>query len=157
MNVSTATVTIASQSIDSPGQPVDLSGIDQSVANRIADSTTTQGTLFLTITTPYSVSANATMTFTGTKNIDGGFLEADTQVPVNIAKAITLPAKTATESTFTIPIQLTGKELRLLLGTDLTATFTGTTNPGSTIVTPASEIQITGRMQIKVYAQEIQP
>jgi hypothetical protein len=154
LNISTATVSVGAQSIDSPGQPVDLSAIDETVANRVADSATTQGTLYLTITTPFTVSANATMTFTGTKVTE--FEDAPpVQTPVNISKSFTLPAKTATQSTFTIPIQLTGQELRLMLGTDLTATLTGTTNAGSTIVTPASEIQFTGRMQIRVYAREI--
>jgi hypothetical protein len=157
INISTATVTLGSQAIDSPGQPMDLSGIDTTVANRIADSTTNQGTLFLTITTPYTVSASATMTFTGTRDVQTSNGSTSQVAIVPVVKAITLPAKTATQSTFTVPISVTGQELRRMLGTDLTATFTGTTNAGTTIVTPASEIQITGRMQIHIYAREIKP
>jgi hypothetical protein len=155
INISSATVTLGAQSIDSPGQPVDLSSIDTTVANRVPDSTTTQGTLFLTITTPFTVSANATLTFTGTRATQDGDGPI-VLVPITpVVKNITLPAKTATQSTFTIPISLTGQELRRMLGSELVATFTGTTNAGSTIVTPASEITITGRMQIHFYVKEI--
>ena len=155
VNISTATVTIGAQSIDSPGQYIDLSSIDTTVANRVPDSATTQGTLFLTVTTPFTVSANATMTFTGTRATQDGDGPI-VLVPITpVVKNITLPAKTATQSTFTIPIALTGQELRRMLGSELVATFTGTTNAGSTIVTPASEITITSRMQIHLYVREI--
>jgi hypothetical protein len=114
--------------------------------------------LFLTITTPYTVSANAAVTFTGTREVETTPGGATQQVPITpVTKAFTLPAKTATQSTFTVPITLSGQELRRMLGSSLTATFTGNTNAGSTIVTPASEISMTGRMQIHLYAREIKP
>jgi len=157
INVSTASVTLAAQSIDSPGEPIDLASIDTTIANRVPDSASTQGTMFLTIATPFTVSANATLTFTGTREVANSS-GSSTQVPITpVVKSFTLPAKTATQSTFTIPIALTGQELRRMLGSSLVATFTGTTNAGTTIVTPASEISMTGRMQIHLYAMEIKP
>lgn len=152
INVSTATVTIGAQPIDSPGETIDLSGIDTTIANRIPDSTTTQGTMFLTFTTPYTIAANATVTFTGTRETESGF-----NVPITpVVKTLTIPAKTATQSTFTVPVLLTGKELRRLLGSTLTLTFTGSTVAGTTTVTPTSEITITGRMRIHLYVRELE-
>lgn len=155
INVASATVNLGVQAIDSPGEPMDLSSIDVAVANRIADSATTQGSLFLTITTPYTISANATITFTGTREVEGGS-SGTTLVPiVPVVKTLVLPAATATQNTFTVPVNLTGQELRRMIGSSLVATFTGNTVAGTTVVTPASEISITGRMQIRLYTQEL--
>jgi hypothetical protein len=155
INISTAVVSIGSQSIDSPGQIVDLAGIDTTIANRVPDSASTQGRMFLSVTTPYTVSANTVLTFSGTREVDTGSGTSTTVAITPVIKNFTMPARTPGQSTFVVSIPLTGQELRRMLGSTLTATFTGATNPGTTVVTPASEILITGRMQIHVYAREL--
>src|SRR4051812_31725660 len=145
VNISSAMVSVPSQPITASNFSVPLDQIDAGVANRIADSTTSQGKLMLTVTTPFTVGANATLTLAG--------LTASGSTITPIVKPIVIPAATAGSSTFTISVDLTGQQLRQMVGGTVTGTLSGATIAGSTAVTPASVVTIASRMQIHLYAR----
>jgi hypothetical protein len=147
LNISTATVNTPARTINDPGDPIDLTGIDASIADRIPDSTTTQGALLLTVVNPFTVGGTFNITFTGTKPSEGG----TSSVPITpVSKSFAIPAGTATTPS------TTGVELRQIIGSNLTAAFTGSVPASTTpsIVTPASEIAVTGRMQLHLYVRK---
>jgi hypothetical protein len=106
------------------------------------------------VVNPFTVGGTFNITFTGTKPSEDG----SSSVPiVPVSKSFAIPAGTATTpSTTTINIPMTGVELRQLIGSNLTAAFTGSV-PASTTpstVTPTSAIAVTGRMQLRLYVRK---
>src|SRR5258708_3315738 len=71
--ISSATVSIPAQTVTG-GTPdsVDLSSIPTSIANRVPNDPTNRGTMFLTITNPFTVGGAITLTLTGTKKDSTG-------------------------------------------------------------------------------------
>jgi hypothetical protein len=149
LNISTATVNIGAQAVAGPATPIDLSGLDSAVYLRVPDSTTSQGTLFLTITSPFTVGGSININFAGTKKVQQGAGGGIVQLPITpVIKTLTLPAGTATPAPVTVAVALSGVELRNILGSNLQVTFTGTTGAGSLTVTPTAKITMTSRLQL---------
>ena len=73
-----------------------------------------------------------------------------------ITKPVVIPAASnaTTPSVTTIPISLTGQELRRLFGRDLEVVFSGSTGAGSTAVTPTQKIRISSRVQVNFNIKE---
>ena len=152
IDVSQATVTIAAQPLIPTPQDLDLtSGPLAELENRIADSATVQGSMFMLITNPMTIGANGTVTFTGTKVDESGTATAITPV----VKTLAIPAG-GTSAASTVRIDFTGEELRRIVGSNLTVAITGTTLAGSTTVTPASSITIFTRLQVRLFVREIE-
>lgn len=153
INISTATVSIAAQTLASTATPLDMSQVDSSVVRRIINDTQNRGTLFLTVTNPFTVGAGATITFrspTGTP--------AAQQI-VPIIKSITIPAaaNATTPIVAKVSVALTGQELRRMFGRDLEAVFGGTTLAGAVTVTPALKISVSSRIQVNFTVREQTP
>jgi hypothetical protein len=149
LNVSGATVTIGSQSLNSTtGTPIDLSSIDSSIVNRITADNQNRGTMYLTVTNPFTVGANATITFRS----PAGALSPMTPFTRNVAIAAAASASTPTISN--VVIDLTGNELRSIFGREIEAVFGGTTVAGSTSVTPTQSITATSRIQVNFNVRE---
>jgi hypothetical protein len=148
--ISAATVTIAAQSLSSGTTPIDMSSIDSSIVNRITNDTQNRGTMFLTITNPLTIGANATITFKSPAGV--------TPAITPITKNITVPPATnaSTPITSTISVNLTGQELRRMFGHKLDAVFGGTTAAGSVAVTPTLKITSTSRIQVNFNVKEVQ-
>src|SRR5205823_2218936 len=145
--VSSATVNLAAQPVTAQPDTIDLSNLDSAIVKRVADSTSSQGALFLTMTNPFTVGGAMVITFSS---------PAGTPAITPISKNLTLtPAATATApnvSTVTVP--LSGKELRSILGHKLVVVFTGTTGAGVMTVTPTQKVLVSGRMQITAFIKE---
>ena len=157
VTISQANVTIAAQAIPSTPNPVDLSGDPMSaLERRVADSATTQGSMFLLISNPLSIGANVTLTFTGTKLPDDGGPNPVPVAIVPVTKTAVIPAGGPTAATTTVRVDFTGQELRRILGAALTVSLSGTTGAGSTVVTPASSITIFSRIQLRAYMREFE-
>jgi hypothetical protein len=150
INISSATVTIPAQNVLPTSTDIDLSGVDSTITQRIVNDNSTRGTMFLTITNPFTVGGSPTLTF----KTPAGVTPA-----VSITKSVTLtPATNATTpSATTQSINFTGIELRQILGKALQAEFKGTTAAGSTVVTPAHKISGTSRMQLNFTMKEQTP
>jgi hypothetical protein len=153
INISTATVSIAAQTLASSATPLDLSQIDSSVVRRIVDDTQNRGTLFLTITNPFTVGASSTMTFrspTGTPA---------SQAITPVTKNVTIPAAAngTTPSVATVTVNLTGQELRRMFGREVEAVFGGSTAAGSVTVTPTQQISVSSRIQVNFTIKEQTP
>jgi hypothetical protein len=150
INISTATVSIAAQSLTASATPIDLSEMDSSIVNRIVDDNQNRGTMFLRVTNPFTVGANATITF-----------RSPTGTPVSqqitpITKTVVIPAAAngTTPNISTITVNLTGQELRRMFGRDLEAVFGGNTAAGTITVTPSQQIAVTSRIQVNFTVRE---
>lgn len=150
LNISTATVTIAAQALTSSATPIDMSNIDSSIVNRIANDTQNRGAMVLTMTNPFTVGASATMTFRS----PAGTPAAQQITP--ITKNITIPAAAngTTPSVAKLTIALSGQELRRMFGRKIEAAFGGSTGAGSITVTPAQKISATSRIQVNFTLKE---
>jgi hypothetical protein len=140
IKISSANVSIAAQAINVAGSPIDLSGLDSSIISRVADSTSKQGTMFLTITNPFTVGGSVNIIFKSA---------AGTPAIAPISKVMTLAAATngTTPKVSTVAIDFTGQELRTILGRNLDVTFTGNTAAGALTVTPTQKIGMTSRLE----------
>jgi hypothetical protein len=150
VNISSANVTIAAQTLTSSATPVDLSDIDSSVVNRITDDAQTRGAMFLTLTNPFTVGANATLTFRAPSGEP-----AFTQITKNVT--ITAATNATTPSTSKVSINLTGRELRSIFGRKVEMVFGGSTAAGSITVTPAQKITGSSRIQVNFSIREQVP
>jgi hypothetical protein len=152
INISTANVSLAAQTFpSSKATPIDLSNIDSSIVNRIIDDTQNRGAMYLTMTNPLTVGADATITFRS---------PAGSPSPIApITKIVAVPAATnaTTPAVSTVAINLTGQELRRMFGRNIEAVFGGTTKAGTTAVTPAQKISVTSRIQVNFTIREQQP
>lgn len=154
INVSQASVTIAAQPLQSRPQTLALNdGPLAAAEKRVADSASTQGSMFLTIRNPLTVGATVTLTFTGTKEVE---TDAGTVIqPITpVVKTFALPTGAASGAATTVQVDFSGQELRRILGSQLTAAMTGTTTAGSTVVLPTSSITIFSRLQVRLYTRE---
>jgi hypothetical protein len=150
LNVSGATVTIGAQSLNSAtGTAIDLSDLDSAIVNRITPDNQARGAMYLTVTNPFTVGANATITL---RSPAGGTLPPITPItkPVIIAAA----ASAGTPTISNAVIDLTGNELRSILGREIEAVFGGATDAGSTSVTPTQSITATSRIQVNFNLKE---
>jgi hypothetical protein len=152
ITISQASVTIGAQSLSSGTTPIDLSSIDNSIANRIIDDGTNRGTMFLTVVNPLTIGANATITFKSPAGTPAS------EVIAPITKSIVLPAATnaSTASTSTLEINLTGHELHQMFGHNLDVVFGGTTGAGTVTVTPALKITASSRIQVNFNVKEVE-
>ena len=141
INTSTATVTIAAQAITAVPDTVDMSKIDSTIINRIKDTTGSEGTMFLTITNPFTVGGAMTVTFS---SAPGG--PPFTAIIKNVA--LTAAANGTTPNVATVPVDLSGKELRNILGHKLLIGFGGSTAAGSLTAAPAQKVIISSRLQL---------
>lgn len=148
LNISSATVSIAAQAVNAAPAPVDMSGIDTTIAKHIPDSTSTQGTMFVTLSNPFTVGGAMTITFSKDPADLGPAITP-------ITKNLTLTAATnaTTPSVRTVAINFSGKELRRMLGRKLQAAFGGTTAAGSLTVTPVQKVSATSRLQLTLFAR----
>lgn len=121
--ISSATVNLSNQSVTSSPTNMDLTSIDESVRKRV-----TGGSMFLTVTNPFNVTGNLTVTITGGR--------------APVTKTVALAAGTSTPR-----IDFTGAELQNLLGYNVNLTFGGTVG-GSTTVTPGQTVAVATRLQL---------
>jgi hypothetical protein len=148
VNISSANVTIAAQALSSTATPIDLSQVDSSVVSRITNDAQNRGAMFLTLTNPFTVGANATITFRSPT----GTTPAITPITKNLTIAAATNATTA--STSKVTINLTGKELRSIFGREIEAVFGGSTAAGSITVTPTQKISGSSRIQVNFTIRE---
>jgi hypothetical protein len=148
LNMSSATVAIPAQPISGQGSPIDLSNMDQKIINRVADTTATEGTLYLQVTNPLTLGASASIRLAS----PAGSLTPIVPVVKNFTLAAAANASTPNAST--IAVNLTGHELRSILGENLVVTFGGTTAAGSTVVTPTQKIAVSSRLQFTLSIRE---
>jgi hypothetical protein len=147
LNIASANVTIAAQALTSSATPIDLSEVGESVVNRIADDSQNRGTMFLTLTNPFTVGANSTLTFrsqTGETPI----------TPITKSVAIAAAPSAATPAVSKISINLTGQELRSIFGKKVEVVFGGSTSAGSITVTPTQKISGSSRIQVNFSIKE---
>jgi hypothetical protein len=147
INISTANVSIAAQPIAAAPDTVDMSKIDSTIIKRVRDTTGTEGTLFLTITNPFTVGGAMTVNFSS---------PAGTPAIVPITKNVTLTAAAngTTPNVSTVAVDLSGKELRSILGHNLLIGFAGNTGAGSLTATPSQKISVTARLQLNFSIKE---
>lgn len=148
LNISTATVAIGAQALSSTATPIDLSQIDSSIVRRISDDAQNRGAMVLTMTNPFTLGSNATITFQSPASA------SPKMTP--ITKNIVIPPATnaTTPSVSTLTIDLTGQELRSMFGRDVEVVFGGTTSAGTISVTPAQKITATSRIQVNFNIKE---
>jgi hypothetical protein len=155
IRISTATVAIASNALTPSTENMDLSELSE-MALRIEAVATPQGAMILTVTNPMTIGANASLQFTGTRQIDNGD-GSETTVPITtITKTIALPVGGGANTTTTITVPFTGVELREMLGANMNVTFGGSTIAGTTAVTPTSRISTSARMRLRLFVKEIE-
>jgi hypothetical protein len=154
IKISTATLNLGAENLGGADPtPLDLSEVDSSVVRRIQDDNENRGTMFLTITNPFTVAANATITFrsrTGTP-------AAQSITPITKAISIAAATNGTTPKVSTVSIALTGKELRSMFGKDLEVLFGGATVPGPLTVTPSLKMSISSRIQVNFTIREQTP
>jgi hypothetical protein len=148
LNISTATVAIGAQALSSTATPIDLSQIDSSIVRRISNDTQNRGAMILTMTNPFTLGSNATITFQSPASA------SPKMTP--ITKNIVIPPATnaTTPSVSTLTIDLTGQELRSLFGRDVDVVFGGTTSAGTISVTPTQKMTATSRIQVNFNIKE---
>jgi hypothetical protein len=148
LNISTATVAIGAQALSSTATPIDLSQIDSSIVRRISNDTQNRGAMILTMTNPFTLGSNATITFQSPASA------SPKMTP--ITKNIVIPPATnaTTPSVSTLTIDLTGQELRSLFGRDVEVVFGGTTSAGTISVTPTQKMTATSRIQVNFNIKE---
>lgn len=147
---SSATVSLAGQAINSSPTPLDLSQIDSTVITRIVDDAQNRGAIYLKATNPLTVGANTSVTF---RSVTGTPLSQQI-TPITKSVAIPAAANATTPSVTTIPVALTGQELRRLFGRDVEVVFSGVTGTASTAVTPAQKISMSSRVQVNFNIRE---
>jgi hypothetical protein len=147
---STATVSLTAQPLNAPATPLDLSQIDSTVVTRIVDDGQERGTMFLTVTNPFTVGAVASMTIQSPAGTPAG------QQIVPITKPVTIAAASSgsTPSVATVPVNLTGQELRRIFGREVEVIFGGTTGAGSLTTSPSQKITMTSRIQVNFNVRE---
>ena len=128
--VSTATVNVNNRTVSANNVTVELSGVDNTIANRVVS-----GAMLLTITNPFGVTGTLNVTFAGTT------------VPT---KTFTLRAGTNTER-----VDFSGAELRELLGRDLVMSISGPVNgPASGVaITPTQQLTVVSRLELTLSTQ----
>jgi hypothetical protein len=124
--VSGATVNLASQSVTSSATDLDLSGVDSSITKRAG-----AGSLFLTVTNPFGVSGNLSVSFTGGST--------------PITKSITLATGTSTPS-----VSFTKADLKALFGHHVLVTFSGAVSGSSVTVAPGQAVSVASRLQVAI-------
>jgi hypothetical protein len=145
LRLSNVAVTIAAQPISSTPTPIDMAGI-QSVRNRIADTTSIEGQMYLTVNNPFTVGGAMTVTFAADQG-QPPFTPITKSVPLAAAKGTTPSVAVDT-------VPLTGQELRQIVGSKITTTFGGTTGSGSLTATPTQKVTMTSRMQLTLSIKE---
>lgn len=151
IKISSASVTLAAQSVTSSVQEMDLSGIDSSIVKRITNDNQNRGAILMTVTNPFTVATNATFTFrspTGTP-------ASQAITPIN--KAVSIPAApnaTTPATGISVVLPFTGVELRRILGREIEIVVGGTTSAGTVTVTPASKITAVTRVDINFNIKE---
>ena len=153
INISSATVTIAAQTLNATATPIDMSNIDSAVVNRIVNDAQNRGAMFLTLSNPLTIGASANITFRSPTGTPAS--QAITPITKNITVAAAPNASTPAVSKVTI--NLTGQELRRMFGRQIEAVFGGQTNAGTLTVTPAQKITATSRIQVNFMVREQTP
>jgi hypothetical protein len=144
INIASATVSIGAQAVNAPADTVDMSNIDSTIIKRVKDTSATQGTMFLTITNPFTVGGAMNVGFTSPP----GTPAAQTITPISKSVTLTAAANGTTPSVSTVTIAFTGTELRHILGHKLLVAFGGQTNAGSLTVTPSQTVSASSRLQL---------
>jgi hypothetical protein len=141
LRLSTATVTIGAQAVKSGLDTLDMSGMSN-VKTRVRDTTGTEGSMMITLTSPFTVGGSMNITFSKPPS--------DTGVFAPIVKTLFLQAATSatTPKTTVDTISFSGTELRTILGRKVIANFGGNTAAGSLTVTPIQKITMSSRMQL---------
>lgn len=154
INISSATVTIPAQTFPAnTPTPINLANIDSSIVNRIVNDTQNRGAMYLTLTNPLTLGADATITFRSPAGTPAG----EAIAPITKTVSVPAAANATTPSVSTVAINLTGQELRRMFGREIEAVFGGTTKAGSTAVTPTQEISVTSRIEVNFTIREQQP
>lgn len=150
INISSATVSIAAQAITTPGDTVDLSGVDSSIVRRVQNDALTRGTMFLTLTNPFTVGGAMTVRFSSPP----GTAASKTITPITKNVTLNAAANGTTPNVSTVAINFTGIELRSILSHVLLISFGGNTAAGPLTVTPTQKISVTSRMQLNFTIKE---
>jgi hypothetical protein len=148
LNISTATVAIGAQALSAAPTPIDLSQIDSSIVRRITDDAQNRGAMFLTLTNPFTVGSNATITFQSPATASLKMTPITKNIAITAAPNGTTPAVT------NLKIDLSGQELRRMFGRDIEVVFGGTTAAGTITVTPSQKITATSRIQVNFSIKE---
>lgn len=141
INTSSATVSILAQPITAVPDTVDMSNIDSAIVNRVKDTTGTEGTMFLTISNPFTVGGAMKVNFSTAPGEP-----AFTTISKNVT--LTAAANGTTPNVSTVAVDLTGQELRAILGHKLLIGFGGNTGAGSLTAAPAQKVSVTSRLQL---------
>jgi hypothetical protein len=126
--ISSANVAVSNKTISVNAIALDLSEIDQSIADRVVS-----GAIILKMTNPFTVSGTLQLRITGSG--------------VNIVKNVTVAAGTTTQR-----VEFTGAELRQILGKDVQLSITGPVNAtGSSVtVTPGQVLNVETSLDLVV-------
>jgi hypothetical protein len=122
--ISTASVTLTNQSVSAAPTQLDLSNVDSSVVKRV-----TAGKLFLTVTNPFSVAGNLSISVNG------------------VAKTLQLAAGSATAPVQNLSVDFTQAEIRQILGKSGNITIGGTVS-GTTPITAGQTVAVATRLQL---------
>ncbi len=141
INISSATVSIGAQAVNAPADTVDMSNIDSTIIKRVKDTSATQGTMFLTITNPFTVGGAMNVNFSSAPG-------SPAIVPITKSVTLTAAANGTTPNVSSVTIPFSGTELRHLLGHKLLIAFGGQTNAGSLTVTPGQLVSVSSRLQL---------
>jgi len=150
VNISSASVTILAQAVNAPPTAVDMSKIDSTIINRIQNDATNRGTMFLTITNPFTIGGAMNITFSSPT----GTPAAQVITPITKSVTLTAAANGTTPNVTTSSLNFTGIELRKILGHNLQAAFGGNTSAGLLTVTPSQKVGVTSRMQLNFTVRE---
>jgi hypothetical protein len=148
LNISTATVAIGAQALSGTPTPIDLSQVDSSIVRRITDDAQNRGAMFLTLTNPFTIGSNATITFQSPAS------SSPKMTPITKNIAITAAPNGTTPAVSNVTVDLTGQELRRMFGRDIEVVFGGTTAAGTITVTPTQKITATSRIQVNFNIKE---
>ncbi|HXT14514.1 MAG TPA: hypothetical protein VN706_02710 [Gemmatimonadaceae bacterium] len=122
--LSSASVSLANQTVSSSATQFDLSSLDKSITDRVND-----GALELTVTNPFAATGNLSVTLTA----DG----------TTITKPVVLGSGTTTPV-----VSLTKSDLQALFGHQVAIGFAGTVSGSNVVVTPGQTVSVVARMQI---------
>jgi hypothetical protein len=122
--ISTASVTLTNQSVVAAPTQLDLSDIDSSVVKRVMS-----GSLFLSVTNPFSVAGNLTI------NVNG------------VPKTIQLVSGGASAPAQNVVLGFSQAEIRQILGKSGTLGIAGTVS-GTTPITAGQTVAVTSRLQL---------
>lgn len=125
LSVSDVSVTVAGRTVSSGASAFDLSGLDAGIRDRLQG-----GALRLSITNPFGVTGNLSLTLTG-----GG---------VNIAKPLPLAAGASSPT-----LSFSQQELRAMAGQNLTLTLAGPVSAAAAVrVTPRDRAAVGARLEL---------